>query len=159
MTQKLSPRKAFIYAIQNNDLNTVKELVESKKVKPSGYHNLALNEAIKYNYPDIVEYLLKQKNVFWHLESIQQCLSHSYLKVLKVLLVSENDNRILEEVASLIVKEIVYRQIFFIEKGLEKDFLEILHVFATKKLYKKSFKQKFPEEYKKIILKEKIREF
>ena len=159
MPKPLAPRQAFINAIEKNNLNLVVELVESKQVKPSGYHNIAIEKAVEHAHPEIEEYLLKQENVSFKWWLIKDAISNRHLKVLKVLLNSETNNDVLENLQENILKKTFSYEKRFMKEDLKEDFLDIIQIFSKKSVFKKIFKSDFPAEYSKFILKNKITEF
>ena len=114
--KKLTPRKIFTKAIKNNDLKTVKELVESKKVKPEAYGDSAIYQASQKGFYQIVEYLLQQEQVSqdtcglyciheavraYHFKTLEALLQdkleytekHNFVRAIKVLLSHESDSQ------------------------------------------------------------------
>jgi hypothetical protein len=91
----MTARKQFIKAIKNNDLTTVKELIENNKVNPSAYRYNALILAVNLGLYYIVEFILNDKTIdcsFNNDEMIKTAAQSNNAEIVELLLKYKNIN-------------------------------------------------------------------
>ncbi len=84
----------FFRAIQENDINTIKFLINDTDVDPAENKNYAIRKASEYGFLDIVKILLKNKNIDPSVDNnlaIRKASMFGFLDIVKIL---ANDKRV-----------------------------------------------------------------
>lgn len=160
MNKKISPRKQFSNAVKKNDIATVKQLINERKVKPEAYNNSAITEAARLGYSEIVYFLLQQKNVdqsVYGFYSLNHAIYNEDQKTINILLNDQNTNFSKSYYAGGRVKGIILSEI-----RDNEDFTWLLKLFMKNHYFRKEIKALYPDRYQKLLkyeVKEKISAF
>lgn len=156
-TYDLIPQNIFNKAVKNNDLETVKKFITNEETKRCWHGDIALFQASKRGYHEMVEYLLQQEGVSQYkgdFYCIYEAMAGEHYETLEILLKDDIFYNFEERGLIMLIRELLTHT------STSPSYLKIFNMFFKHPIFKNILKTHFDYAIpKSAIIEQKINNF